>query len=202
MYEEKTERVVGEGEHSGNRNAALPSAATAPYNTAYVAVSIVLVVLWALFIFWMSASDGDTSQGYSDSVAEVVAPYVVPGYDELAPAAQEVALDALSTPVRKLAHAFEYAVLGVLVCNLCWQLRRRRASCTAVSVGTGAGVHAVRLAALSWACCAAYAVTDELHQLFSAGRSAQPFDVGVDAAGALVGVLLATVALARWTRRV
>lgn len=161
-----------------------------------VVVSVVLLVAWAAFIFYMSASNGDTSQGYSDGVAEVVAPYVVPGYDELPPAQQALTLDALSTPVRKFAHGFEYAVLGILACNLIWQLRRGH-----LAQATARLPWAPRWGALAWACCVAYAATDEFHQLFSDGRSAQVFDVGVDACGALVGVLLASAVLTSLQRR-
>ena len=35
-----------------------------------------------------------------------------------------------------------------------------------------------------------YAVTDEVHQTFVAGRSGTPVDVLIDAAGALLGILL------------
>jgi VanZ family protein len=35
-----------------------------------------------------------------------------------------------------------------------------------------------------------YAVTDEIHQTFVAGRSGTPVDVLIDAAGALLGILL------------
>jgi VanZ family protein len=35
-----------------------------------------------------------------------------------------------------------------------------------------------------------YAVTDEVHQTFVEGRAGAPLDVGIDALGALAGVLL------------
>jgi VanZ family protein len=46
----------------------------------------------------------------------------------------------------------------------------------------------------------AYAVTDEIHQGFVSGRSAQVRDVLIDTAGALVGVAL-TASLTRRVRR-
>lgn len=38
-----------------------------------------------------------------------------------------------------------------------------------------------------------YAITDEVHQLFTPGRHGSPVDVGIDMAGAAVGILI-------WTR--
>jgi len=38
--------------------------------------------------------------------------------------------------------------------------------------------------------CSAYAITDEFHQVFSAGRTPAVGDVLIDSAGALVGILI------------
>ena len=69
--------------------------------------------------------------------------------------------------LRKLAHAAEFAVLGLLL---------------------------VRALGRPWPAFwlgAAYAVTDELHQSFVPGRVGSPLDVAIDAAGVAVGVALA-----------
>ena len=68
--------------------------------------------------------------------------------------------------LRKLAHAAEFAVLGVLLLRA---LRDERAA-------FAAGV--------------AYAVTDEVHQHFVPGRLGSPVDVAIDAVGVALGVLL------------
>jgi VanZ family protein len=67
--------------------------------------------------------------------------------------------------LRKLAHVAEYAVLGFL-------LARAAAPLAAFALGL------------------AYAVTDEVHQAFVAGRQGAPRDVAVDALGLLVGLIL------------
>jgi len=43
---------------------------------------------------------------------------------------------------------------------------------------------------IAWAVGAAYAVTDEFHQLFVAGRSCEARDMCIDAAGVLCGVMV------------
>ena len=68
--------------------------------------------------------------------------------------------------LRKLAHTAEYALLAVLL----WR-----------ALGSYAGAFVVAVA---------YAGTDELHQHFVAGRHAAVRDVGIDAAGAAVGLAL------------
>ena len=68
--------------------------------------------------------------------------------------------------LRKLAHAAEFAVLGALL------LRALGRPLTAFVLGT------------------AYAVSDEIHQAFVAGRVGSPVDVGIDAVGVAVGIVL------------
>ena len=68
--------------------------------------------------------------------------------------------------LRKLAHAAEFALLGVLLLRA---LRDERAA---------------------FAAGAAYAVTDEVHQHFVPGRLGSPVDVAIDALGVALGVLL------------
>jgi VanZ family protein len=74
-------------------------------------------------------------------------------------------LGTWDTILRKLAHLAEYAILGALLAR-----------------ATRRPGDAVALAAL-------YAVTDEVHQLFVEGRHGAPLDVGIDAVGAIAGVL-------------
>jgi VanZ family protein len=78
-------------------------------------------------------------------------------------------LGTVDTILRKLAHLAEYAVLGALLCR------------------------ALRRPALAILVATLYAVSDEVHQTFVEGRVGAPLDVGLDAIGAAVGVLL-------WTR--
>jgi VanZ family protein len=70
--------------------------------------------------------------------------------------------------LRKLAHTAEYALLGALV------------------------YRAARSAPVAVLLCAAYAVTDEIHQAFVAGRHGSPVDWLIDIAGVAVGVTLAS----------
>jgi VanZ family protein len=78
--------------------------------------------------------------------------------------------------LRKLAHAAEYAVLGALLARAIGSL----------PVAALAGV--------------AYAVTDEWHQTFVAGRDGSVRDVLVDAAGVVLGVALFRLATRRTVR--
>jgi VanZ family protein len=68
--------------------------------------------------------------------------------------------------LRKLAHATEFAVLGALV------LRATGSEAAAFGLGV------------------AYAITDEIHQTFVPGREGAVVDVGIDALGVALGVVL------------
>jgi VanZ family protein len=68
--------------------------------------------------------------------------------------------------LRKLAHTAEYAILGALLAR-----------------ATGRAGLALALGTL-------YAVTDEVHQVFVAGRHGSPIDVAIDAVGISVGIAL------------
>ena len=70
--------------------------------------------------------------------------------------------------LRKLAHLTEYAILGALL------FRALRNPPLAVVLGS------------------AYAITDEVHQLFVGGRHGSPVDWLIDTVGVVAGVALAT----------
>src|ERR671936_1384718 len=75
-------------------------------------------------------------------------------------------LGAWDTVLRKCAHVTEYAVLGALL----YRALEREAPALAAGI--------------------AYAATDELHQHFVRGRHASPVDVGIDAVGVALGMLI------------
>jgi VanZ family protein len=68
--------------------------------------------------------------------------------------------------LRKIAHTVEYAVLGALL------------------------VRATGRTGLAFALGVLYAVSDEVHQTFVAGRMGSPVDVAIDAVGVACGVAL------------
>ena len=75
-------------------------------------------------------------------------------------------LGVWDTVLRKGAHITEYAILGALL----YRALGREALALAIGI--------------------AYATTDELHQHFVRGRHASPIDVGIDAVGVALGMLV------------
>jgi VanZ family protein len=68
--------------------------------------------------------------------------------------------------LRKIGHAAEFALLGALL------------------------VRALGRAWPAFAVGVAYAVSDEIHQTFVAGRQGSPLDVALDAVGVALGIVL------------
>ena len=75
-------------------------------------------------------------------------------------------LGVWDTVLRKCAHVTEYAVLGALL----YRALEREAPALAAGI--------------------AYAATDEFHQHFVHGRHGSPVDVGIDAVGVALGMLV------------
>ncbi len=159
-------------------------------------LNALLLAAWCAFIFGMSSANGSTSQGYSDGFIARFLSIVYPGFDALSMAERASIESAFSFPVRKAAHFTEYLVLAVLAGNLI-RLGLHQRGRGAVAGDANAAAPAGSLVTLgskplaaAWAFCVAFACSDEFHQVFVDGRSAQIFDVCVDAAGALLGLAL------------
>ena len=82
----------------------------------------------------------------------------------------------LNYPFRKICHFTEYFILGLLVISLISEyiMISRKAIIIGIII------------------CLLYAVSDELHQLFTSGRSARVFDVLVDTSGSTVAIFIYT----------
>ena len=174
-------------------------------------ISGALLLAWAALIFSFSASQGEDSQGLSTRLIVWALESFVPGYNAWDLSQQLAVQELLSMPVRKLAHYTEYAILGLLAFSFFLHLARLlaiRAQREGEEPAEIASSGADRCLLLpSWVPIAAlclsvlYACTDEFHQLFVDGRSAQITDVLIDSFGALSGVLLTLLIYRRLQRR-
>lgn len=117
-----------------------------------------LVVAWMAVIFVFSHQPSEVSSGQSGWVIEQLQ--------------SATGWEATEKVIRKSAHALVYAVLGVLVL---WTIR-------------GHGVGWRRAVPASTAIVLLYACSDELHQMYVPGRSAEAGDVLLDTAAGLVAI--------------
>jgi VanZ family protein len=163
-----------------------------------------LVKYWAPVIGWMLlifVASGDLMS--SEHTSRFLTPFLL----WLKPDISPQALAQIHLLVRKLGHIIEYAILAMLS----WRALRRgtnrqmkmspdpaqpddfvndgRPSLVESTSYPWARRRAIFFFGV-WILCAVFAATDEFHQSFVVSRTAAYSDVLIDAAGALVGLLI------------
>jgi len=135
-------------------------------------------VLWMIVIFSFSAKVSEDSEEMSRSVGMLIGKAVIKEYKEWPGKRQAAFAAKIDYPVRKAAHASEYAILGILLTGAILDIRKPwKRQLPAFLIG------------------AVYAASDEFHQLFVPGRSGQIRDVMIDSAGVAAGIILACLAI-------
>ena len=142
-------------------------------------LKIIRIVLWVLLlavlamIFCFSAQSGETSNGASKGIAQVILRVIRPDFSQLSQHQQNVLVEKTNLILRKGLHFAEYALLAFVTYLLlsAYSLRLR--------------------VVLSWLGATVYAVTDEVHQLYVGARMGSGWDVLIDSLGAAAGVALA-----------
>ena len=160
-------------------------------------VFLVLMILWMAGIFVFSSRSGDESTEDSYFAGNMIGEIFVPGFDEWGAEKQQAFAEKIDHPVRKTAHATEYAILGLLAAGVCIPevMGRRDEKTMSEEVGCSRTTKSEyakirRELLIPWGIAALYAAADEFHQLFVPGRSGQVSDVMLDSAGALAGLLI------------
>lgn len=143
----------------------------------------VRVLLWcflaltAAAIFVFSSQEGELSGEVSDAIVRFIVSTVEEGSPEGAAALQPGVYSFVCKLVRKAAHFTEFAALGFFLRMLAgvYELRRATRRC--------------------WLAGTLYACSDEVHQLFVAGRAGMWQDVLLDSGGVLAGITFAYAVL-------
>ena len=137
-----------------------------------------MVVLSIGMIYGFSSDNGGQSGEKSRWVAEQIARIQYADFESWPEAQREKLIGDWQYPVRKAAHISEYAFLGF------W--------CGLLAAAWGRGKRIWRfLGALLLAFLVAN--SDEIHQIFVAGRTPSPIDVGIDMIGASAGIAVAAL---------
>ena len=131
---------------------------------------LMLLILWMILIFCFSNQRADDSSKLSDGVIVKVASIFVK--DNLTDNKKDELIDKYTFIIRKTAHFSVYLILGILSINLLSSFNIKR------------------IIMFSSLFCFIYACTDEFHQLFIDGRSAEIKDVLIDSFGSLTSILL------------
>lgn len=136
---------------------------------------ILIILLLGTFyiIFGFSSQDGEESSGVSRTITEKITSNAKWVQEKSEDEKQET-LDMVEKVIRKIAHFSIYTVVGILLMALMSTYNLSNRKRAIISEITGI----------------IYASSDEIHQLFTPGRSAQITDVMIDSMGVLLGILL------------
>lgn len=139
-------------------------------------LSFIPAILVAAMIFQFSAQNADASSQVSRGLTERIVHSVNYRLEmNWTPAEQEAAVEHLEFYVRKAAHFSEYLVFAMTLSLPLYVY----------------GVRGFRLYLLALFLTAAYACSDEAHQMFVSGREPRLRDVIIDTCGGLTGLLIA-----------
>ena len=132
---------------------------------------LIPVVIWMIFIFYMSGKTGQESSGQSGKISLFITNLLEKVRQDPAQEMKNLQ-DILELVIRKAAHMSEYAILFLLSYLAMVKISMSQSRFYNRSI-------AVLISLL-------YACSDEMHQLLVPGRSGRMIDVGIDMAGVLI----------------
>ena len=136
-------------------------------------ILIIIIIFISSTIFGFSNQNSEESSGVSSKVAEILIK-IQPKYKNISDTEKEELIEKYQTPVRKFAHFSIYTILGMSIAGL---------TCTY-------GINNKKRAIITIIAGALYAMSDEIHQTFIAGRSGQITDVLLDTFWIIVGMII------------
>ena len=141
----------------------------------------ILIIINCIAIFYFSNQIADDSSIISSRVVNLISE-IIPTIKNMQEPDKTILKEEILTPiVRKCAHFSIYAMLGMLTINFMLTFENKKMSKKII---------------FALLFCMFYAITDEFHQYFIPGRSAEIRDVLIDSSGALTGILFVIIVLA------
>lgn len=125
-----------------------------------------------IFIFLLSAEQGEQSTHTSGWFTNIVAHILNPDFESLSSEERFAIISKLHGPIRTLAHFLIYAVLGFF------------SSATAFTFD----ISFKKRFFFPFIFSVLYAISDEIHQYFVPNRAFQLFDIAVDGLGVITGI--------------
>lgn len=132
-------------------------------------IKLTLIIIWMIIIFMFSNQKSDDSTNLSNGLI-LKTVRIIEKINHKTYSDEEI-LNKFFVPVRKAAHFLIYLILGILVYLYIKDYSLKSTIFISIMI------------------CCMYACTDEIHQMFVAGRSCEIIDVGIDTIGSLLGIL-------------
>lgn len=141
---------------------------------------ILIIFLIGIFttIFGFSNQNSEVSGGISKKVTEYIVKFF-PSIEKNSEIKKQEIMNKLEKIIRKIAHFSIYTLVGLLLMGLMKTYKIKEIDQVGLSMIIGI----------------IYASTDEIHQAFIPGRSAQLTDVMLDSIGVLTGVFIVMLVL-------
>ena len=137
-------------------------------------IILILLLLCTFFvIFGFSSQDGETSGGLSRNITNKIL-QISNKYNTLGQEEKEQMADKTEKIIRKVAHFSIYTVVGLLLMGLLSTYKIKENWRMILSILLGM----------------LYAISDEIHQSFTPGRTPRIADVYIDTLGVILGILL------------
>ena len=143
-------------------------------------ITIILIIAWMTLVFYLSNQISNESSKLSGGITRAILNF----FNILEGKTLEQQ-SAIETIIRKLAHYSIYALGGILIL-LHVNLYKIKTNKKVI---------------ISWLIGTAYAMTDEIHQLFVPGRSGELRDVCIDSLGVITGIIIFLIILICRERR-
>lgn len=136
-------------------------------------IDIALIIMWMITIFYFSNQPADISGKTSGTIAKDIL-QKTNIIDTIPTEKQEDVISHFDNIIRKIAHYTIYTIGGILVFNFVRKIDMSEKKKIIYSFLFGM----------------CYAITDEIHQYFIAGRACMWQDVCLDSLGVLTGIVV------------
>lgn len=146
--------------------------------TIFRIIMLILLVLTFISIFNFSNQDGQTSGGLSRKVARKIVD-VFPYTKNLSENTKNKIVEKSQPIIRKGAHFSIYMLVGIFIMSFISTYKLHLKYKFSISILVGL----------------IYAITDEIHQGFTPGRTPSVIDVGIDTCGVFLGIILVLIVI-------
>lgn len=146
--------------------------------TLFRITMLILLGLTFLTIFNFSSQDGQTSGSLSRKVARKIV-NVFPYTKNLSENTKNKIVEKSQPIIRKGAHFSIYTLVGILIMNFISTYK----------------IHLKYKFLISTLVGLLYAISDEIHQSFTPGRTPSAIDVGIDTCGVFLGIILVLIVI-------
>ena len=139
-------------------------------------ILFVLLVGTFFIIFGFSSQNAKESSGVSGKITEIILKNIE-SVQKSGKKEKESIYHKVESIIRKIAHFSIYTIVGILLIAICSTYK----------------IEELKSIGISFILGVIYAISDEIHQSFIPGRSAQITDVMLDSLGVLFGIFLCLI---------